>query len=335
MRRAGLLAALLAVVMPGAAPAADPGLPAIALEPAWSPSGDALAFESRPAGSARTDVSVVLVPSGTTWSVSAADPRSHHEYPAWSNDGRRLAFRSYAEAPDFAASVASRDGSGRMDVGSGGSSGPPCFTADGRVVAFDGFEEVDGARVDGRGQWTIRGGANFPVCSRRSSRVAFAALGPGTASLDVWTANPDGSGRRRLTSARGSDVPLAWSRDGKRILFSTEREAVGTRNGVTALYVMNAGGKRQHRVARAVEGDFSPTGSSVAYVTLRGGLYVVGADGRGARRVVGGTGLGSPRWSPNGRWIAFTVTANEPAGVVFRIDVVRPSGLDRHTVAPR
>jgi Tol biopolymer transport system component len=302
-------------------------------DPAWSPDGGSLAFAGVVGD--RSDVFVAGVDGSGLRNLTAGDPIGAHGLPAWSRDGRRLAYEtrlgSY-NAPRFGVSVVDRDGGNRVDVASSGAVGRPCF-ADARTLFFDDFEQVDAASIDRRAQRTIAIGAGFPVCSPRSARVAFLGPTPGGNS-DVVTVSPDGSRRRRLTTAKGWDLPLAWSRDGRRVLFATEREEIGRKHPVgIALYVMGADGSRQRRVARARYGDISPDGRRVVYLGRRG-LFVVGADGRGARRLVAGTRLFDPQWSPDGRWIAFTMSTATDAGLASTIELIHPDGTGRHTFAP-
>jgi dipeptidyl aminopeptidase/acylaminoacyl peptidase len=77
------------------------------------------------------------------------------------------------------------------------------------------------------------------------------------------------------------------------------------------------GDERLHHVhivaRRATEAEWSPDGSRIAYVgdskprfspNVGSGLFVVGADGRGRRRVTRGEDW-SPAWSPDGTTLAF------------------------------
>jgi TolB protein len=59
------------------------------------------------------------------------------------------------------------------------------------------------------------------------------------------------------------------------------------------------------RLTRGDQPAWSPDGRQIAFIR-RGSVFVVGADGRGGRRLTRGTGASWPAWSPDGRRIAYT-----------------------------
>ena len=80
-----------------------------------------------------------------------------------------------------------------------------------------------------------------------SGKIAF-NRNFGTAPSDVYVMNADGTGLRRLTRSRGEDNYPAWSPDGRRIVFGSERD------GNLGLYVMKKDGSRQRRLTRNPRG---------------------------------------------------------------------------------
>ena len=132
----------------------------------------------------------------------------------------------------------------------------------------------------------------------------------GNSDLQIRLINGDGTADRLLT--RG--FAPRWSPDGKRIAFQRF-----VRGSVTALYVVNRDGTGLKRLVANIGGQggrwpqldvaWSPDGSRLAFIIYRvppggSGIGVVGADGRGLKRLTRGDDE-TPTWSPDGRRITF------------------------------
>ena len=73
-----------------------------------------------------------------------------------------------------------------------------------------------------------------------SASLLAMAVGGNT---DVYAANVDGTALQRLTASPGIDTDPAFSPDGTKIVFESDR------SGTEQLYVMNADGSDQRRLS--------------------------------------------------------------------------------------
>jgi dipeptidyl aminopeptidase/acylaminoacyl peptidase len=116
-------------------------------------------------------------------------------------------------------------------------------------------------------------------------------------------------------SARGDVQTPAWSPDGRKLAFVSERD------GNAEIYVMNADGSGQENLTRQPASDshpsWSPNGRKLAFVSRRdtnSEIYVMNADGSGLRRLTRTPRDDrGPAWSPDGRAIAFVRTKCVPS----------------------
>ena len=147
---------------------------------------------------------------------------------------------------------------------------------------------------------------------RVPGRIVFVTdRGGNVGNTEIYSIGVNGRGRRALSRNLGADGGAAWSPDGRRVAFWSERFERGQR--VRGLYVMRADGTRLRRltpgylaVAENSEGGvtWSPDGTQLAFEadrSLRSGIWVVRADGSRLRELARGF---DPAWSPRGDLIA-------------------------------
>jgi Tol biopolymer transport system component len=123
----------------------------------------------------------------------------------------------------------------------------------------------------------------------------------------------------------------AWSPDGKRIVFASNRD------GNNEIYVMNADGANQQRLTQAPGRDahpaWSPDGKKIAFQSPREGdgrdtnLYVMNADGSNQTKITNNHGFcGVPAWSPDGKRIVFQWRFAGGGGERWHIFVINADG---------
>ncbi len=255
----------------------------------WSPEGASLLLGVRAAGRAASGVFAVRADGS---GLRRIGPGTH---PAWSPDGKLIAYAAY----DGEVHVMSADGSDDAVLTHVRAAAYPDWSADGRTIAFVG----PGPDGDRQG-W------------------------------DVYTTNADGSLIANLTSHPAVDTEPAWSPTGATILFRTNR-AVPPEDHPTSerLFVMNAEGSNLVRitddettVTRAP--TWSPDGTRIAFDDGRS-IFVADADGSNVVRVVDGV---RPAWRPSVDVLAEpdaepSASAAHDLGLPFDVcDVTRVAG---------
>ena len=174
-----------------------------------------------------------------------------------------------------------------------------------------------------------RASDDFPVASPGGRRIAFVSDRGG--DEDIYVMNADGSRPRLLTRDRpraGGGAPLdtapAWSPDGRRIAFASDRAG-----GEQEIYVMNADGSGVRRLTRTARHvidatpAWSPDGRRVVFASSRVGhfnleLFSMRPDGTGLRRLTrtgGSDGVlgddATPSYAPDGTRIAFASNSDQ------------------------
>ena len=144
--------------------------------------------------------------------------------------------------------------------------------------------------------------AEFLASSKDGTQIAYVTYPDGI----LWRAKPDGTERVQLTSPPVYPLVCRWSPDGTQILFTAQRDA-----SHYGLYTVPARGGNPQLIGPAndgagkVDGNWSPDGRRIVYgVELQFSLSILDLDSGKVSKIPGSDGLSSPRWSPDGRYIA-------------------------------
>src|SRR3982751_3821063 len=112
-------------------------------------------------------------------------------------------------------------------------------------------------------QLTTAGHEGLPIFSPDGKWIAFTGQYDG--NIDVFVMPAEGGEPKRLTFHPGFDVAVAWSPDGKRVLFRSGRESYAD---FSRLYTVAVEGGLAQVLPmwRGEEASYSPDGSRIAYV---------------------------------------------------------------------
>jgi Tol biopolymer transport system component len=172
-----------------------------------------------------------------------------------------------------------------------------------------------------------------------NGQISFARFDPELGDFSIWAANPDGSHQRRLTHMPSffSD----WSPDGRRIAFDFVDDT-----GVH-IATMDPNGRhvRQLTFGPAIQEipEWSPDGRWIAFGAspifpgepgFHTDIWIMRADGTGARQLTSGGFDGEPVFSPDGRRIAFSRITHDAEIADVAIYVMNRDGTGLREVVP-
>ena len=201
----------------------------------FSPDGKQMVGDDQTAGILHNSI-LISNPDGSSRSVLFTAPDKSALAPAWSPDGRSIAFSlgqffqqvKGAALADIA--MMGADGTGLKVLTDGKANyGFASWSGDGRQIVYRESAGSNSALIildlASRESRTLISGSvhyNFPSWSPTRDLIAFTADIDG--DYEIYTIKPDGSELRRLTSSPGNDAHSAWSRDGEWLAFTSVRQ---------------------------------------------------------------------------------------------------------------
>ncbi len=247
----------------------------------------------------------------------------HNGYPSWTTDNQQMLFASNRDG-EWRVYSMNPDGSNQRPLIEKGSCTAPQLSMAGQLsytCLQDGNWEI---YVEDRRITNNDTDDRLHVWSPLGDLIAFEALKNDGQHRVLFVVNPDGSGLRPLTGAEYRSWNVAWSPDGRRLVFASDRE------GNARLFVIGVDGSALQALTRADQWSqapaWSPNGRWISYVAGDGPvwtLYRIESDGQNRLQLARYAHPGQTQsWAPDSQRLAFASNADGD----YEIYVVKSDG---------
>lgn len=257
--------------------------------PVWSPDGHTIAFFSDRGGNPdifvmNADGSHVEQLTRDAFASLYFSKSPEDRNPSWSPDGSQIAFESGRDNQmltyiNHDIYVMAADGSNvKRLTDDGADEGGPSWSPNGESIAYVKMEYFSDQDVIENPTW------------------------------DIYVMDVDGTDQMQLTKDSASEIEPAWSPDGSKIAFISDRHGQNF-----DIYVMNADGSNVTQLTNDSANEFgpvwSPDGKQIVFNSDRNGnvqLFVMSIDGSNLVQLTEDSSNSAyADWSPDGKRIVF------------------------------
>lgn len=228
----------------------------------------------------------------------SADIKADSAFPAWSPDGKQVAFQSKRDGPLSQIFLMDADGNNKVRVSDGnGFAGQPSWSPDGKYISYaGGAQQVSGAQ------------------------------------REIFVVPASGGTPKQITNSGGSLITPVWSPDGAHLICL---QVLGERDYKILLMDTDGTNLRTLFEGGAISGpSFSPSGDMVLFYNIseKGEAVhtVKVADGSDTSITAAGSGDYYPVWSPDGKQIAWASSADKQ---LHKIVAANDDGSDRRIIS--
>lgn len=274
--------------------------------PRWSPNGAKILFQSDRDNPATGHMDIYVMNADGSSQSRLTNDSNDDSAAVWSPDGSKIAFQSFRNGANYQIYIMNADGSGQLNVSnSAANDRQPSWSPDGTKIAFAsdrnqaGFPSIYVMSANGSGQTGLTSSSTGfldqqPSWSPDGTKLAFISTRDSTVvtwdewilgelvvksklliNKEIYVMNADGSAQVRLTNVMGNDDSPAWSPDGTKIVFRTDRDR-NCCDPTQQVWAMNPDGSSQVSVSDNQFGDYSAswtTSGNQSPVANAGGSY--------------------------------------------------------------